>query len=291
MRCEWAASGAAAARTDLTLQPAGRSDLPRAGVIGHPRGALHSILLGMVALTISFACGAAQAGVPIGSNSAGAVRGFPTFPGAEWEGDVTAEEADGQLVWVMSWTARAAEPEVRRYFLIGSGLRSLGRSGWQVRPGATPHELALRRGEGGLRGYLRLRAADLGQTGTAVTLGIRDPRRRPNTCLSALPWLPSYPGARVRGCDAVHVPGARSLSVLMATNDPLDVARRNLDRALRSAGWTSDVTILGVLVFRRATGPDETARVIWGPDPGGSLSTGFMLSIDLPEAALSELPA
>ncbi len=54
---------------------------------------------------------------------------------------------------------------------------------------------------------------------------------------------------------------------------------------------SGDVTIAGVLVFRRASGPGETARVIWGPDPGGSLLTGFMLSIDLPESALSELPA
>jgi hypothetical protein len=251
---------------------------------------MKTLAIALVALVTG--CGAAtRAGVPNSSDSAGAIRGFPTFPGAAWQGDVTAEEADGQLIWVVSWTAPAAEPDVRRHFLSGPGHRSLIRSGWQVGPGASPHELALRRGVDRLRGYLRLRAADLGQTGTAVTLGIRDPWRRPNTCLNALPWLPRYPGARVRGCDLVHVPGGRSLAVLMATDDPVDVARRNLDRALRSAGWTSDATIVGVLVFRRASGPGETARVIWGPDPGGSLSTGFMLSIDLPEAALSELPA
>src|SRR5262249_18246097 len=48
--------------------------------------------------------------------------------------------------------------------------------------------------------------------------------------------------------------------------------------------------IVGVLVFRHQSGERETARVIWGPDPTGHLPTAFMVSIDLPEAALSELP-
>lgn len=48
--------------------------------------------------------------------------------------------------------------------------------------------------------------------------------------------------------------------------------------------------MLGVLVFRKHSGARETARVIWGPDPVGRLQTAFMLSIDLPETALTELP-
>ncbi len=41
----------------MTVRPAtARSDLRRAGVAGHLRGALPSLLWGMVALTISFAC-------------------------------------------------------------------------------------------------------------------------------------------------------------------------------------------------------------------------------------------
>jgi len=30
--------------------------------------------------------------------------------------------------------------------------------------------------------------------------------------------------------------------------------------------------------------------VIWGPDPAGLLPTAFMISVDLPEAAMTELP-
>ncbi len=46
-----------------------------------------------------------------------------------------------------------------------------------------------------------------------------------------------------------------------------------------AAGWTGEPGILDVLVCSH-TGPTYTARVIWGPDPEGLLSTGFMLSID-----------
>ncbi len=93
----------------------------------------------------------------------------------------------------------------------------------------------------------------------------------------------------VLGCDLVHIPGSRSLSVLLATGDDFEVSQQTLTHAFQSAGWTSEPGILDVLVFSH-TGPSNTARVIWGPDPDGLLSTGFMLSIDLPEDALSELP-
>ena len=115
-----------------------------------------------------------------------------------------------------------------------------------------------------------------------MTLGIRDPRRRQNGCLKAVPWLPIYPGDEVRSCDLVHIPGARSLSVLAATPDDVELAHRTLGHALLLAGWTSEAPVMGVLVFRHKSGARETARVIWGPDPTGHLPTAFMLSIDLP---------
>jgi len=237
----------------------------------------------VVALLV--ACGAANDRPASGRSAAAVVRAFPTFPGANWDGDITTQEPDGQLTWVVSWTALPAESEVRRFF-----LRTLGRFGWQVGQGSSAHELRLRREDLQLRGYLRFGQPEFGEAGTGVTLGIRDPRPRKNGCLKALPWLPAYPGAEVRGCDLVHVPGARSLSVLAATKDDAALADQTLGRLLRADGWTSEPAVLGVLVFRQQSGTRYTARVIWGPDPYGHLPTAFMLSIDLPEASLSELP-
>lgn len=111
-----------------------------------------------------------------------------------------------------------------------------------------------------------------------------------NRCLKALPWLPVYAGAEVRESYLVHIPGARSFSVLAATRDDIALADQTLGQALLSAGWTSEPAVVGVLIFRQQSGARETARVIWGPDPIGRLQTAFMLSIDLPEGALSELP-
>ena len=216
---------------------------------------------------------------------AAAVRGFPTFPGATWDGDITSQEEDGQVVWVVSWTAPSAESGVRQYF-----VRTLGQSGWQFGQGKSVHELTLRRENLKLRGYLRFGQPEVGEKGTGVTLGIRDPRPRKNRCLEALPWLPRYPGAEVRGCDLVHVPGSRSLSILAATHDDVVLAALTLDHSLLATGWTSEPGILGVLVFQHQRGARETARVIWGPDPSGHLPTGFLLSIDLAETALTELP-
>ncbi len=183
----------------------------------------------------------------------------------------------------MSWTARSAESRVRDFY-----TSTLGQSGWQLGAATSSHELTLWHDKPKLRGYLRFRKREAGVAGTDVTLGVRDPRPRPLGCLGALPWLPVYPGAQVRGCDLVHIPGSRSLSVLFATGDDFDIAQRTLSHSFQSAGWTSEPGILDVLVFSH-TGPSNTARVIWGPDPHWLLSTGFMLSIDLPEGALSEL--
>ena len=239
----------------------------------------------IVAIALLTACGAAPDRPESVPSAAGAVRGFPTFPGATWDGDITSQEGDGQLVWVVSWTAPSAEAQVRRFF-----VRILSPSGWQFGRGESVHELTLRREDPKLRGYLRFGQPKAGETGTGVTLGIRDPRPRKNRCLEALSWLPQYPGAEVRGCDLVHVPGSRSLCVLAATGDDVALANKILGRTLSSLGWTSEPAILGVLVFRHQGGARETARVIWGPDPSGRLPTAFMLSIDLPEAAMSELP-
>src|SRR5215831_19244078 len=109
----------------------------------------------------------------------------------------------------VSWCAPSAKAQVRRFF-----VRILSPSGWQFGQGESINELTLRREDPKLRGYLRFGQPKAGETGTGVTLGIRDPRPRKNRCLEALPGLPQYPGAEVRGCDLVHVPGSRSLSVL-----------------------------------------------------------------------------
>ena len=238
-----------------------------------------------VVVGLLVACGAPNNPPASGRSAAAVVRAFPTYPGASWDGDITSQEADGQLTWLVSWTARPAESEVRRFF-----IRALGGIGWQVGQGDSAHELALRRADLPIRGYLRFGQPDPGKKGTGVTLGVRDPRQRKNGCLTALPWLPVYPGAEVRECDLVHTPGARSFSVLAATRDDATLADRTLGRVLLTAGWTSEPPALGVLVFRQQNGARETARVIWGPDPLGLRPTAFMLSIDLPEAALSELP-
>jgi hypothetical protein len=239
----------------------------------------------IVVVALLVACGPAHSRPESGLTAAAAVRGFPTSPGAIWDGDITTQEGDGQLTWVVSWTAPSAESEVRQFF-----MRTVGQVGWQFSQGKGAHELRLRRDDLKLRGYLRFGQPEFGEAGTGVTLGIRDPRPRKNGCLTALPWLPSYPGAEVRSCDLVHVPGSRSLSILAATRDDAVLADRTLGRALFSAGWTIEAPVMGVLVFRTNSGARETARVIWGPDPTGHLPTAFMLSIDLPEAAMNELP-
>ena len=239
----------------------------------------------IVVVALLAACGAPHNHPEGASKAVAAVRGFPTFPGATWDGDITTQEEDGQLTWLVSWTAPSPESAVRRFF-----VRTLGQFGWQFGPSSSAHELALRREDMPLRGYLRFGHPELGKAGTGVTLGIRDPRQRKNGCLKALPWLPIYPGAEVRTCDLVHIPGARSLSVLAATSDDVGLANQTLGRALLAAGLTSQPPVIGALVFRHQSGAREMVRVIWGPDPTGHLPTAFMLSIDLPEAALTELP-
>lgn len=239
----------------------------------------------IVVIALLVACGAHHNRSESNPSVAAAVRGFPTIPGATWDGDITTQEGDGQQTWIVSWTAPAAEYKVQQFF-----MRSLGQFGWQWSHNDSAHELKLRREDLELRGYLRFGQPEFGEAGTGVTLGIRDARPRKNGCPTALPSLPSYPGAEVRTCDLVHVLGARSLSILVATRDDAVLADRTVGRAFLSAGWTSEHGILGVLEFRHESGGHEIARVIWGPDPAGSLVTGFMISIDLPEAALSELP-
>ena len=247
----------------------------------HPRGRSYVVM----AVALLAACGAPRNPHANGLSAAAVVRGFPTFPRATWDGDITTQEADGQLTWVVSWTAPSAESEVRRFF-----LRTVGGFGWLISGASSPDELTLRHADLQLRGYLRFGQPEFGEAGTGVTLGIRDPRPRKNGCLKALPWLPAYPGAEVRGCDLVHVPGARSFSVMAATRDDAALADQTLGGVLLADGWTNEPPVLDVFVFGRQSAASETARVIWGPDPLGHLPTAFMLSIDLPEAALNELP-
>ena len=165
------------------------------------------------------ACGAPHSRPESSSNAAAPVRGFPSIPGATWDGDVTTQEGDGQLTWVVSWTAPSPESAVRRFF-----MRTLGQVGWQFGSGSSAHELRLQREDSKLRGLLRFGQPEFGKSGTGVTLGIRDPRQRQNGCLKAVAWLPIYSGAEVRSCDLVHIPGARSLSVPAATADDVELA-------------------------------------------------------------------
>ena len=278
------ASGGRLSRTEDSA-PArlrGRGDLPPGPAATRWSGLWRSCLV-LVGLLV--ACGAPPDPPSDSSSAAAVVRGFPAFPGASWDGDITTQEADGQLTWVVSWTAPPAESEVRRFF-----MRTLNGFGWQVGHGDSAHELTLRRSDLPIRGYLRFGRPELGKMGTGVTLGIRDPRPHKNGCLTALPSLPVYPGAEARQCNLVHTPGARSFTLQAATSDETDLADRTLGRVLLDAGWTTEPPVLGVLVFRQQDGARETARVMWGPDPLGLRPTAFMLSIDLPEASLSELP-
>jgi hypothetical protein len=149
----------------------------------------------LAAVVLIAACGAPHARLVRGGDVAAAVRGFPTFPVAVWEGDVTAQETDGQLIWIVSWTAPSEEATVSRFF-----ASILGRSGWRFAPGHTSHELALRRNEPELRGYLRYRKADFREAGTSVTLGVRGPRARKRLpqCTAVAAPLPGVRGPRLR---------------------------------------------------------------------------------------------
>ena len=71
-------------------------------------------------------CGAPSISALRNVDAATAVRSFPSFPCATWEGDITSQEADGQLIWIVSWTAQSAESRVRDFY-----TSTLGRSGWQ----------------------------------------------------------------------------------------------------------------------------------------------------------------
>jgi hypothetical protein len=144
------------------------------------------------------ACGAPSTRAARAGGAATAVRSFPTFPGATWEGDVTSQETDDQLIWIVSWTARSAESRVRDFY-----ISTLGQSGWQFGAGKSSNELDLWHDNPKLRGYLRFRKREAGVAGTDVTLGGRDPRPRPVGCLKALPWaadLSGGPGTRLRPC-------------------------------------------------------------------------------------------
>src|SRR5262249_31156487 len=115
---------------------------------------------------------------------------LPDLPRCELGGDITTQEADGQLTWVVSWTAPLAESEVRRF-----SMRTLGRFGWQVGQASSAHELRLRREDLQLRGYLRFGQPEFGEAGGRGAARHPDPppaqQRRPE----AHPPLASLPRA------------------------------------------------------------------------------------------------
>src|SRR5215472_8205473 len=122
----------------------------------HPRGRSYVVM----AVALLAACGAPRNPHANGLSAAAVVRGFPTFPRATWDGDITTQEADGQLTWVVSWTAPRAGSEVRHFF-----LHTLGGFGWQVGQGGSAHELMLRLADPQVRGYLRFGQPELGKAG------------------------------------------------------------------------------------------------------------------------------
>ncbi len=153
--------------------------------------------------------------LPAGAASApvAVVRGFPTYPGASWNGDLAGQEADGQMIWLVGWTAPADEKSVRRFFMA-----NLAHLDWDVVTRDDRHQISLRhRGEPRLRGYLRFGPPEFGERGTGVTLGLRDPDTRHLDCAEAVAGLPIYPGVAVRECDLTHTPGHVNFSLFLAT--------------------------------------------------------------------------
>jgi hypothetical protein len=218
------------------------------------------------------------------SAPAAVVRGFPTYPGASWNGDLTGQEADGQTIWLIGWTAPADEKSVQRFFMA-----TLAHLNWDVVTGDDRHQVSLRhRVAPPLRGYLRFGPPEFGERGTGVTLGLRDPDRRHLDCAEAVAGLPIYPGATVRECDLTHTPGHVNFSLFLASSDASSFVWQSYTRLLVDAGWHSSGAIPGAQLMSDATG--RTARLILGPDIAEQLETGMMLSVDLPKGSLTELP-
>lgn len=231
------------------------------------------IAVGLVGISIALAGCRAESGSggsAIASGDSGAaavVRAFPVYPGATWDGETTSQEADGQLVWVRSWTAPAGEIELRRFF-----LRHLAQLKWQV-VSHDLHQFSLRyMGVTPLRGYLRFGSPEWGKKGVGMTLGLRDPRQRQPACEAAVPGLPVYPRAAVRECELTRVPGGLSFSLFMASSDEPSAVGEVYSRMLEHSRWHG------------------STRLLLGPDIAGELATGLMVSIDLPEGALTDLP-
>lgn len=217
---------------------------------------------------------------------AGVVSGFPTYPGASWDGDLVAQEADGHMVWLVSWTAPADEESVHRFFIA-----SLSHLDWVVvGPSDERHQISLRhQGRPPLRGYLRFGPPEYGERGTGVTLGLRDPKTRRVDCAEAVAGVPMYPGATVRECDLTHTPGHVNFSLFLGISEAPSVVWPSYTRLLVDAGWHSGGAIAGAQLMSDAAG--RTTRLILGPDIAGQLETGMMVSVDLPEESLAELPA
>lgn len=231
------------------------------------------VAVGLVGISITLAdCGAESrsGGSAIASGDSGAaavVRAFPVYPGATWDGETTSQEADGQLVWVRNWTAPAGEIELRRFF-----VSYLAQLNWHV-VSHDSHQLSLRyMGVTPLRGYLRFGSPEWGEKGIGVMLGLRDPRHRRPACDVAVPGLPVYPGAAVRECALTHIPGDLNFSLFLASPDKSSAVGEVYSRMLEDSRWHS------------------STRLHLGPDIAGELATGMMVSVDLPEGALTDLP-
>src|SRR5262249_8363891 len=153
--------------------------------------------------------GRLPAAVGAASPLAAVVRGFPTYPGASWNGDLVGKEADGQMIWLVGWTAHADERSVQRFF-----MGTLAHLDWDVATGNEGPQFRLGlRGDPPLRGFLRFGSPEFGERGTGVTLGLRDPITRHLDCAEAIAGLPIYPGAAVRECDLTHTPGHVNFSL------------------------------------------------------------------------------
>ncbi len=280
MRTTIVDKGARVQRMLLLLIVAGGALLVLACMLALPIHALAPHATGSVKAPHTLTASGPRGGrLPAGAASAPAavVRGFPTYPGASWNGDLAGQEADGQMIWLVGWTAPADENSVQRFFMA-----DLAHLDWDVVTGDDRHQISLRhRGEPPLRGYLRFGPPEFGERGTGVTLGLRDPGRRPLDCAEAVAGLPIYPGAAVRECDLTHTPGHVNFSLFLASPDASSFVWQRYTRLLVDAGWHGSGTVPGAQLMSDETG--RTARLILGPDIAGQLETGMMVSIDLPE--------
>lgn len=76
----------------------------------------------------------------------------------------------------------------------------------------------------------------------------------------------------VRECELTHVPGDLSFSLFLASPDESSAVGEVYSRMLEHSRWHG------------------LTRLVLGPDIAGELATGLMVSVDLPEGTLTDLP-